>query len=322
MEGKEEDVRLGANKFSERQPIGTAAQGTDDKDYKEPPPAPLFEPGELKSWSFYRAGIAEFVATFLFLYISILTVMGVSKSQSKCATVGIQGIAWSFGGMIFALVYCTAGISGTVPPDSASLFPPLLLAGAVVLAADGFFSALESAGGHINPAVTFGLFLARKLSLTRAIFYMVMQCLGAICGAGVVKGFQQGLYMGNGGGANVVAPGYTKGDGLGAEIVGTFILVYTVFSATDAKRNARDSHVPILAPLPIGFAVFLVHLATIPITGTGINPARSLGAAIIYNRDHAWDDHWIFWVGPFIGAALAAIYHQVIIRAIPFKSRS
>ncbi|KAG2573951.1 hypothetical protein PVAP13_7KG286355 [Panicum virgatum] len=242
MEGKEEDVRLGANKFSERQPIGTAAQGTDDKDYKEPPPAPLFEPGELKSWSFYRAGIAEFVATFLFLYI--------------------------------------------------------------------------------NPAVTFGLFLARKLSLTRAIFYIVMQCLGAICGAGVVKGFQKGLYMGNGGGANVVAPGYTKGDGLGAEIVGTFILVYTVFSATDAKRNARDSHVPILAPLPIGFAVFLVHLATIPITGTGINPARSLGAAIIYNRDHAWNDHWIFWVGPFIGAALAAIYHQVIIRAIPFKSRS
>ncbi|KAJ1280326.1 hypothetical protein BS78_04G223300 [Paspalum vaginatum] len=289
MEGKEEDVRLGANKFSERQPIGTAAQGAgDDKDYKEPPPAPLFEPGELKSWSFYRAGIAEFVATFLFLYITILTVMGVSKSSSKCATVGIQGIAWSFGGMIFALVYCTAGISG----------------------------------GHINPAVTFGLFLARKLSLTRAIFYIVMQCLGAICGAGVVKGFQQGLYMGNGGGANVVASGYTKGDGLGAEIVGTFILVYTVFSATDAKRNARDSHVPILAPLPIGFAVFLVHLATIPITGTGINPARSLGAAIIYNREHAWNDHWIFWVGPFIGAALAAIYHQVIIRAIPFKSRS
>ncbi|VAH35297.1 unnamed protein product [Triticum turgidum subsp. durum] len=164
MEGKEEDVRLGANKYSERQPIGTAAQGSEDKDYKEPPPAPLFEPGELKSWSFYRAGIAEFMATF--------------------------------------------------------------------------------------------------------------------------------------------------------------VLVYTVFSATDAKRNARDSHVPILAPLPIGFAVFLVHLATIPITGTGINPARSLGAAIIYNREHAWSDHWIFWVGPFIGAALAAVYHQVVIRAIPFKTKS
>ena len=128
MEGKEEDVRLGANKFSERQPIGTAAQGAgDDKDYKEPPPAPLFEPGELKSWSFYRAGIAEFVATFLFLYISILTVMGVSKSTSKCATVGIQGIAWSFGGMIFALVYCTAGISGTADHLSASSSVSFLL---------------------------------------------------------------------------------------------------------------------------------------------------------------------------------------------------
>ena len=110
MEGKEEDVRLGANKFAERQPIGTSAQT--DKDYREPPPAPLFEPGELHSWSFWRAGIAEFMATFLFLYITVLTVMGVVRSPSKCATVGIQGIAWAFGGMIFALVYCTAGISG------------------------------------------------------------------------------------------------------------------------------------------------------------------------------------------------------------------
>lgn len=110
MEGKEEDVKLGANKFNERQPIGTSAQ---TKDYKEPPPAPLFEPGELHSWSFWRAGIAEFVATFLFLYITVLTVMGVVRSKNKCASVGIQGIAWAFGGMIFALVYCTAGISGT-----------------------------------------------------------------------------------------------------------------------------------------------------------------------------------------------------------------
>ncbi|MED6195179.1 Aquaporin PIP1-1 [Stylosanthes scabra] len=289
MEGKDEDVRVGANRYRERQPIGTAAQAEEDgKDYKEPPSAPfLFEPGELSSWSFYRACIAEFVATFLFLYITVLTVMGVAKSSSKCNTVGVQGIAWSFGGMIFALVYCTAGISG----------------------------------GHINPAVTFGMFLARKLSLTRAVFYIIFQCLGAICGALVVKGFQPHQYERLGGAANSVSRSYSIGGGLGAEIVGTFVLVYTVFSATDAKRNARDSHVPILAPLPIGFAVFLVHLATIPVTGTGINPARSLGAALVYNKDQAWDDHWIFWVGPFIGAALAALYHQIVIRAIPFKSK-
>nr|AAB04757.1 aquaporin [Nicotiana tabacum] len=282
-ENKEEDVKLGANKYRETQPLGTAAQT--DKDYKEPPPAPLV--WRQKSCRHGLFTELEFsMATFLFLYITILTVMGLKRSDSLCSSVGIQGVAWAFGGMIFALVYCTAGISG----------------------------------GHINPAVTFGLFLARKLSLTRAVFYMVMQCLGAICGAGVVKGFMVGPYQRLGGGANVVNPGYTKGDGLGAEIIGTFVLVYTVFSATDAKRNARDSHVPILAPLPIGFAVFLVHLATIPITGTGITPARSLGAAIIFNQDRAWDDHWIFWVGPFIGAALAAVYHQIIIRAIAFKS--
>lgn len=287
MEGREEDVKVGANRYSERQPIGTAAQTQDMKDYSEPPPAPLFEPGELSSWSFYRAGIAEFVATFLFLYITVLAVMGVARSRNKCSTIGTQGIAWCFGGMIFALVYSTAGISG----------------------------------GHINPAVTFGLLLARKLSLVRAVFYMVMQCLGAICGAALVKSFQKSQYQLQGGGANLVSHGYTKGDGLGAEIMGTFLLVYTVFSATDAKRSARDSHVPILAPLPIGFAVFLVHLATIPITGTRINPARSLGAALIYNKSHAWDDHWIFWVGPFTGAALAAVYHQMVIRAMPFKSK-
>ncbi|XP_075515975.1 putative aquaporin PIP-type pTOM75 [Primulina tabacum] len=132
-ENKEEDVRLGANKFTEAQPLGTAAQ-TDLKDYSEPPPAPLFEPGELKSWSFYRAGIAEFVATFLFLYISILTVMGVNRANNKCASVGIQGIAWAFGGMIFALVYCTAGISGFVE-DRTTTCIDLMLAVASLLEA-------------------------------------------------------------------------------------------------------------------------------------------------------------------------------------------
>jgi aquaporin PIP len=262
------------------------------KDYHDPPPAPLIDYDELIKWSFYRALIAEFIATLLFLYITVLTVIGYksqtdpSKNPDQCGGVGILGIAWAFGGMIFVLVYCTAGISG----------------------------------GHINPAVTFGLFLARKVSLIRALLYMVAQCLGAICGVGLVKAFQKSDYNRYGGGANELSAGYNKGVGLGAEIIGTFVLVYTVFSATDPKRSARDSHVPVLAPLPIGFAVFMVHLATIPITGTGINPARSFGAAVIYNKDKAWDDQWIFWVGPFIGAAIAAFYHQFILRAGAIKA--
>ncbi|KAI3869319.1 hypothetical protein MKW92_053169 [Papaver armeniacum] len=274
------------------------------KDYHEPPPAPLYDPLEVKKWSFYRAIIAEFISTLLFLYVTILTVIGYKNQTAgvggdKCGGVGVLGIAWTFGGMIFVLVYCTAGISG----------------------------------GHINPAVTFGLFLVRKVSLVRAVSYMVAQCVGAISGAALVKGFQKAHYNRFGGGVNVLADGYSKGTGLAAEIVGTFVLVYTVLSATDNKRRARDSHIPVLAPLPIGFAVFLVHLATIPITGTGINPARSFGPAVIYNGEKVWDDQYINclflnWhfvlqrdlLKPFIGAAIAAFYHQFILRAAAVKA--
>ncbi|XP_043702195.1 probable aquaporin PIP2-5 [Telopea speciosissima] len=262
------------------------------RDYHDPPPEPFFNCDELTKWSFYRALIAEFVASVLFLYIGTLTIIGYknqsdpTKTTDRCNGVGLLGIAWAFGGMIFVLVYCTAGISG----------------------------------GHINPAVTFGLFLARKVSLIRAVMYMVAQCLGCICGVGLAKGFQKSYFDGYGAGANSVASGYTKGTALGAEIIGTFVLVYTVFSATDPKRSARDSHIPVLAPLPIGFSVFLIHLATIPIDGTGINPARSFGAAVIYNNDKVWDEHWIFWVGPFIGAGIAAFYHQFILRAGAVKA--
>ena len=97
------------------------------KDYHDPPPAPLFDPVELTKWSFYRALIAEFVATLLFLYVTVLTVIGY-KSQidpalkgDACGGVGFLGVAWSFGGMIFVLVYCTAGISGACVSISHSL---------------------------------------------------------------------------------------------------------------------------------------------------------------------------------------------------------
>ncbi|XP_043696625.1 aquaporin PIP2-4-like [Telopea speciosissima] len=123
--------------------------------------------------------------------------------------------------MIFILVYCTAVISI----------------------------------GHINPAVTFGLFIARKVSLIRGVMYMVAQCLGAMYEVGLVKAFQKSHYVQYGGGANEIADGYSKGVSFTAEIIGTFVFVYTVFSATDPMRSARDSHVPVLAPLPIGFAV-------------------------------------------------------------------
>ena len=115
-------------------------------------------------------------------------------------------------------------------------------------------------GGHINPAVTFGLFLARKVSLIRAVTYMVAQCAGAICGVGLVKAFMTKKYNSLGGGANTVATGYNTGTALGAEIIGTFVLVYTVFSATDPKRSARDSHIPVSTALYHQTVVIASHV--------------------------------------------------------------
>lgn len=260
---------------------------TENKRYQQPLAAPLFEVAELKKWSFYRAIIAEFVATTLFLYITVLTAIGYksqtdpAKNPDYCGGVGVLGMAWAFGGMIFVLVYNTAGISG----------------------------------GHLNPAVTVALLLARKVTVPRAFMYILAQCSGATLGCLIVKAIQENYYMTYGGGTNELIDGYGVGMGLGAEIIGTFILVYTVLSTTDPKRNARDSHVPVLAPLPIGFAVFMVHLATIPITGTGINPARSFGAAVIYGKKKTWDEQWIFWVGPLLGAVGAEYYYEHILRA-------
>ena len=110
MADKEDDVAVGAAKYGERAPLGTSAPGAPEKDYHEPQSTPFFEPREFRLWSFWRAGIAEFMASLLFLYITIQTVMGHDRRADPCLGVGIQGIAC--GGMIFALVYCTAGISG------------------------------------------------------------------------------------------------------------------------------------------------------------------------------------------------------------------
>lgn len=257
------------------------------KDSSDPPPTAILSTHELKRRSFYRALIAEFVGSFLLLYITVTTVIGDAhqKQFSYCGGVGMLGIAWASGATIFVLVYCTAGISG----------------------------------GHLNPAVTFALFLARMMCMVRTVLYMLVQCTGAVCGAALAKAYQSSYYDELGGAANRVKPGYSIGTALAAETVGTFVLVYTVLSTINPRRRARDSHVPVLGPFPIGFAVFVVNLATIPITGTGINPARSFATAVVYGHSSIWHVQWIFWLGPFIGAALAECYHQHILRASSCK---
>ncbi|GJM84827.1 hypothetical protein PR202_ga00536 [Eleusine coracana subsp. coracana] len=184
--GREEIV----SQQQQRQEYG----GVDGKDYTDPPPEPVVATSELRGWSLYRAAIAEFVATLLFLYVTVATVIGHKRSQSDSSSDACGGV----------------GISGR----------------------------------HINPAVTFALLLARKVSLPRAALYVVAQCLGAVCGVALVRAVHSPpQFTRHGGGANVMGDGYGWGTGFAAEVVGTFVLVYTVFSATDAKHSANgQSH--------------------------------------------------------------------------------
>ncbi|KAI3729334.1 hypothetical protein L6452_17990 [Arctium lappa] len=147
----------------------------------------------------------------------------------------------------------------------AEFIATLLLHYITVLTVIGYKSQTDPSqcGGVGSLGITSSSFIALPVILPRA----VMSCtLWLNAWVQSVKSFQKTYYHNYSGGANELADGYSKGTGLGAEMIGTFVLVYTVFSATDPKRNASDSHVPVLAPLPIGFAVFMVHLATILIT--------------------------------------------------------
>ncbi|TVT96987.1 hypothetical protein EJB05_00230, partial [Eragrostis curvula] len=233
--------------------MATAVTGAADNKQEEgvPPVA-----GEQ---SLYHAAVAELVATLLFVYVTVGTVIG---HKRQLQDVGALGVAWSFGGTIFVLVYIS--------------------------------------GGHLNPAITFGRLLARQVSPVKAALFVAAQCVGAVCGAALVRAVHGSHdYDRYGGGANVLSAGYSKAAGFAAEAAGTFVLVCTVL-ATDGPGSNQQ-----LGPLAIGFAVFVVHLATIPITGTGINPARSLGPAVVVHHRAVWKDQWIFWAGPLVGAAIA-----------------
>jgi aquaporin PIP len=207
---------------------------------------------EVRDSNFYRANVAEFMATLLFIYISLTTLVGTIKIGA--GSVGLIETAWAFGGMIFILVYCIAGISGTWHfvarfilslGDLTSFMN--LVTDEPLLCVPWADVGLCVAGGHINPAVTFGLFIAKKVTITRAIAYIVAQCLGAMCGAAIARGVQGSneFHTYGQGAVNGVNPGHTIGQALGAEIMGTFVLLYTVLSATDPTRMARDSHVPV-----------------------------------------------------------------------------
>ena len=166
-------------------------------------------------------------------------------------------------------------------------------------------------GCHVNPAVTLGLVAAGKFDMKDAPGYIVSQVLGAIFAAWVlmhIAGGKEGFdVMKNGLGANGFGAhspgGYSMHAAILCEIVMTAVFMFIILSVTDSKAANG------MAPMIIGITLALIHLITIPVTGTSVNPARSAGPAIMMGG-WAWEQLWVFWVAPIVGAIAGAIVHR------------
>lgn len=221
-----------------------------------------------------RQYIAESTGTF------VLVFGGVGSAVLAGEQIGALGISLAFGLSLLAMVYTIGPISGC----------------------------------HINPAVTFGVLLSRKIDARRALGYVIAQISGAVIAAAVVlliaKGLPNGYDpvsagLGANGYGNHSPSGYGLGAALLAEIVLTAVLVLTVLGATDVKAPTG------FAGVAIGLVLTLVHLVGIPVTNTSVNPARSIAPAVFVG-DWAIMQLWVFILAPLAGALLAAFVYRSI----------
>ena len=201
----------------------------------------------------------------------ILVLMGCGSAvfNGGCGTPAqVLMVAMAFGLSVVAMAYTIGGISGC----------------------------------HINPAITLGCMLSGRMKAKEGIMYMVFQVMGALIGSTIIWILTSNIDMNYATttGANACAPGVSLIGGLIAEVIFSFVFVLVVLGTTDAKKGAGN-----LAGLAIGLSLILVHIVCIPITGTSVNPARSIAPAL-FQGGEALSQLWIFIIAPFVGAALTA----------------
>ena len=167
-------------------------------------------------------------------------------------------------------------------------------------------------GCHLNPAVSVGLWLGGRFSAKQLPGYIVAQVLGGVAGAAVLYVIASGApgfdvakgFASNGYGAHSPG-GYSLASALVTEIVMTAFFLLVILGATDKRAPAG------FAPIAIGLALTLIHLISIPVTNTSVNPARSTGVALFVGG-WAVEQLWLFWVAPIVGAALGAFAYRAI----------
>lgn len=166
-------------------------------------------------------------------------------------------------------------------------------------------------GCHLNPAVTIGLAVGRRFPKAEILPYIIAQVIGAIIAAAVIyaiatgkPGFTMGDFAANGYGDHSPSK-YSLAAALICEVVMTFVFLMIILGATDSRAPAG------FAPIAIGLALALIHLISIPVTNTSVNPARSTSQAL-FVQGWAIEQLWLFWVAPIVGAVLAGLVYPIL----------
>ena len=235
---------------------------------------------------FTRKLAAEFLGTAVLVFFAVgtATLMFGFKLDGGSVGAGVLATALAFGLVLLALVYAIGPISGC----------------------------------HVNPAVTIGFVASRRMPIGEAVGYWVAQFVGGIAGAAALWAVFTGspIYgrkttgLGTNGWGSHSIIGLNEGGAFATEAILTFLFVLVVLAATSHVTSAG------FAGLAIGMALALVHLMGVSLTGTSVNPARSLGPALIVGGD-ALDQVWLFIVAPLVGGVLAALLWLALIAERP-----
>ncbi len=216
---------------------------------------------------------AEFLGTFWLVFGGCGS--AVLAAAFPDLGIGFAGVALAFGLTVLTMAYAIGHISGC----------------------------------HLNPAVSVGLMVGGRFPAKDLVPYVIAQVAGAIAAAGVLyyiasgrAGFDLAGGLASNGYGEHSPGGYTLASGLAIELVLTFGFLIVILGATDRRAPAG------FAPIAIGLALTLIHLISIPVTNTSVNPARSTGPAV-FVQGWALSQLWLFWVAPIVGAAIAgAVY--------------
>lgn len=223
-----------------------------------------------------RAWLAEAIATFCLVFFGTVSItLAAAVFGTGLSVETIISIALAHGAAIGIMIYAFGHISGA----------------------------------HINPAVTISMMITRNINFKDGIGYIVFQLIGAAVAAFVNRAILPAgkavNYGVQGGPSDLLEKSATSG--LAVEIILTFFLVTVIYMAAVHKKAAAG-----MAGIAIGGMIFLLHLVGIPLTGASMNPARTFGPAL---ASGFWEYHWIYWVGPIVGAVIAGVVmHYVYIR--------